>query len=72
MNRPIALNDAQMRLLQRAATTLPVEQRDKFLQQVATHLRGEPETPAVEIAISRAFATLKPVCLRDSASERGT
>ena len=65
--RPLALNDVQMRILERAARSLPVEQRDRFLQQVAAQLRGEPATPAVEIAVNRALAVMKPIYLCDDA-----
>jgi hypothetical protein len=58
MRSPLALSDLQLKLLERAASTLPVEQRDSFLQQVALQLCGQPSIPAVETAIDRALATM--------------
>ena len=55
--RPLALTDMQLTILQRAAGSLPIEQRDRFLQQVAAQLRGQPATHAVEVAVGRALAT---------------
>jgi hypothetical protein len=47
------LTDAQ--LLKRAAASLPVGERDHFLQSVATHLTGAPTDDAVIAAINAAL-----------------
>ena len=67
---PLALTDRQLAILERAAASLPVEQRDGFVQQVAAQLRGAPSIPALEVAIGRALATLRPVYLCDAASKK--
>jgi hypothetical protein len=53
--RALALSDKQRALLQRAAASLPVEERDHFLQSVATHLSGQPTDDAVIAAINAAL-----------------
>lgn len=68
--RPLALGDTQLRIVERAAASLPVEQRDNFLQQVAGQLRGAPSVPAVETAVGRALATLRPIYLCDDAGSK--
>jgi hypothetical protein len=45
--RALALSDKQLALLQRAAASLPVGERDHFLQSVAAHLTGAPTDDAV-------------------------
>ena len=50
------LSDVQLRMVERAATSLPVERRAEFLQDVASRLgEGTPSTPAVEIAVGAAL-----------------
>jgi hypothetical protein len=39
MPTPIALTDAQLRLVRTAATSLPIGKRSVFLERVAAHLR---------------------------------
>jgi hypothetical protein len=41
MTSPISLSDAQMRELQAAAATIPVELRDGYLERVAAKLQGQ-------------------------------
>jgi hypothetical protein len=53
--RALALSDKQLALLQRAAASLPVEERDHFLHSVATHLTGAPTDEAVIAAIDAAL-----------------
>jgi hypothetical protein len=43
--RALALSDKQLALLQRAAASLPVGERDHFLQSVAEHLGGAAAWP---------------------------
>jgi hypothetical protein len=45
----------QLALLQRAAASLPVGERDHFLQSVAAHLSGQPTDDAVIAAINAAL-----------------
>jgi hypothetical protein len=45
--RAVALSNKQLALLQRAAASLPVGERDHFLQSVAAHLTGAPTDDAV-------------------------
>jgi hypothetical protein len=52
--RALALSDKQLALLQRAAASLPVGERDHFLQSVAAHLTGAPTDDAVIAAINKA------------------
>jgi HAD superfamily hydrolase (TIGR01509 family) len=47
--RALALSDKQLALLQRAAASLPVGERDHFLQSVAAHLTGAPTDDAVKL-----------------------
>src|SRR5438445_12136793 len=51
--RALALSDKQLALLQRAAASLPVGERDHFLQSVAAHLSGQPTDDAVIAANQR-------------------
>jgi hypothetical protein len=51
VKRSLALNEVQLRLVQRAATHLPPEQREGFLRSVAARLGQEPSPLAVETAI---------------------
>ena len=53
--RALALSDKQLALLQRAAASLPVGERDHFLQSVAAHLSGQPTDDAVIAAINAAL-----------------
>jgi hypothetical protein len=53
--RALALSDKQLALLQRAAASLPVGERDHFLQSVAAHLNGQPTDDAVIAAINAAL-----------------
>jgi hypothetical protein len=53
--RALALSDKQLALLQRAAASLPVAERDHFLQSVAAHLTGQPTDDAVIAAINAAL-----------------
>ena len=52
--RALALSDKQLALLQRAAASLPVGERNHFLQSVAAHLSGQPTDDAVIAAIDAA------------------
>ena len=54
-DRILRLTDAQLALLQRAAASLPVGERDHFLQAVAAHLSGQPTDDAVIAAINAAL-----------------
>ena len=54
MRGSLALSEAQMRLVQRAAASLPVERRDQFLLDVAARLGDGPTRLAVEAAIGAA------------------
>jgi hypothetical protein len=51
--RPIALTDHQLLLVEQAAKTLPVSDRDEFLRGVASKLGAEPTNDAVRHAIDR-------------------
>jgi hypothetical protein len=62
----LALTDQQMRLVERAARSLPVAQRDQYLQAVAAQLAGTPADPAVEEAVNVALDRVQPVFLCDS------
>ncbi len=53
--RPLSLTDRQMRLVQSAAASVPVDQRDAFLQSVARRLCAEPSDVAVSIAVNAAL-----------------
>jgi hypothetical protein len=53
--RALALSDKQLALLQRAAASLPVGERDHFLQSVAAHLTGAPTDDAMIAAINAAL-----------------
>ncbi len=53
--RALALSNKQLALLQRAAASLPVGERDHFLQSVAAHLSGQPTDDAVIAAINAAL-----------------
>ena len=57
--RALALSDKQLALLQRAAASLPVGERDHFLQSVAAHLTGAPTDDAVIAAINAALAIVR-------------
>jgi hypothetical protein len=58
MRSPLAFNDLQLELIERAASMLPVEQRDVFLQKLALQLCGQPSIPAVEVAIDHALTAI--------------
>jgi hypothetical protein len=64
-HRPLSLTDRKMQLLRGTASALPLDQRDGFLQNVASHLTGEPSDAAVQAAVN---ATLDrtPVFLCDA------
>jgi hypothetical protein len=68
----LALTDLQLRLVQRAARSLPVGQRDSFLQAVAAQLAGVPADSAVEAAVNVALDRVHPVFLCDSAATEKT
>jgi hypothetical protein len=53
--RALALSDKQIALLQCAAASLPVGERDHFLQAVAARLTGAPTDDAVIAAINAAL-----------------
>ena len=53
--RALALSDKQLALLQRAAASLPVVERDHFLQAVAAGLTGAPTDDVVIAAITAAL-----------------
>ena len=72
MKRALALTDQQLRLVQRAARSLPVARRDSFLQAVAAQLAGTPADPAVEQAVNVALDQEQPVFLCDSKPEENT
>jgi hypothetical protein len=58
--RALALSDKQLALLQRAAASLPIGERDHFLQSVAAHLNGAPtDDAAINAALDAAAASLK-------------
>jgi hypothetical protein len=63
---PLALSDAGLKLIERAARSLPLERRDEFLRDVAARLGEAPTTAAIEAAIG-AFFERTPVFLCDSA-----
>ena len=52
--RALALSDKQVALLQRAAASLPVGERDHFLRSVAAHLTDVPTDDAVIAATAMA------------------
>jgi hypothetical protein len=54
MTRP-HLSDRQLRLVQSAAASLPVQRRDIFLKQIADSLRGAPSDSAVVQVINLAL-----------------
>ena len=66
MSCPLALSDNQVRILQRAAASLPVPQRDAFLQQVAGHLAGDPTDLAISVAINLVFDRMHQLYLCDA------
>lgn len=49
---PIGLSDRALSLVQRHARALPVDQRDKFLRDVAARLASEPSDDAVVQALN--------------------
>ncbi len=69
--RPLlSLSDRQMKFLRDAAASLPVMQRDQFLQRVSAHLFGEPTDAAFLGAVNAALDQLPTsVFLCDSKSE---
>jgi hypothetical protein len=72
MMRPLALSDHQLALVQRAARSLPLAQRDSFLQAVAAQLVGTPADHAVEEAVNAALDRAQSVFLCDNAAEEKT
>jgi hypothetical protein len=67
VKKPFALGDTQLKIIMRAASTLPPERRDQFLRDLAARLGDQPSPLAVEAAINTAL-TCVPVFLCDSAS----
>jgi hypothetical protein len=61
----LSLSDRQLRYVRAAASAVPIEQRDNFLQSVASHLPGEPSNDAVQAAINIAL-NRTPVFLCDA------
>src|SRR5262249_43975840 len=60
--RALALSDAGLKLIERAAARLPPERRSAFLSALATRLgEGTPALHAVEIAIDGALGAALPV-----------
>jgi hypothetical protein len=61
--RALALSDKQLAMLQRAAASLPIGERDHFLQSVAAHLTGvhtdDALIAAINAALDAAAASLK-------------
>jgi hypothetical protein len=53
--RALALSDKHIGLLQRAAASLPVGERDHFLRAVAARLTGAPTDDALIAAINAAL-----------------
>lgn len=62
---PLSLSDRQLELIKQAARALPVNARDRFLQDVAAHLAGEPFDAAIVQAINVALDRT-PVFLNDA------
>jgi hypothetical protein len=65
MRRAVAFTDFQLRLVERAARSLPIEARDAFLKSVADRLSGDPSDAAVNSAINVALDRL-PLFVCDS------
>ena len=64
---PLALSDAGLKLVERAAARLPPKRRSAFLNALAARLgEGTPALHAVEIAIDAALGAAVPVFLCDS------
>ena len=55
MRRALALSDAGLKLIERAARSLPVDRRDEFLRDVADRLGEAPTMLAIEAAIGAFF-----------------
>jgi len=55
---PLALSDAGLKLIERAARSLPVARRDEFLRDVAARLGDAPTMLAIEAAIGSYFERL--------------
>jgi hypothetical protein len=51
----VSLSDRQLRLVMQHAAGLPLALRDRFLQRIADHLRGEPSDSAVAAAVNAAL-----------------
>jgi hypothetical protein len=67
--RALGLTDFQLRLVWRAAGTLPLERRDQFLKDIAARLGESNVTiPAVKAAIGVALSRTTGLFLCDSAS----
>lgn len=65
---PLSLSDRQLRMVQRAAATLPVSSRDEFMRGIASHLGCSPTDDAVRMAIGAQLAINRiPTFLCDSA-----
>jgi hypothetical protein len=50
--QPIGLSDRAMSLVQRHAEALPIEEREKFLEDLAKRLAPEPSDFAVSVALN--------------------
>jgi hypothetical protein len=59
MNAPLALTDRQLRMVEQAARSLPLLQRDEFLTAVARHLAAEPTDEAVVAALNAQLDRLR-------------
>jgi hypothetical protein len=55
----LALSDAQLAMVQRAAASLPLSARSGFLHDLAARLSGQPSNDAVAIAIGLALPATK-------------
>jgi hypothetical protein len=64
---PLSLSDYQLNLIQEAARSVPLERRDQFLRNVASHLGHLPSDAAVQAAIDAQLAVNKlPVFFCDA------
>jgi hypothetical protein len=50
--KPLSLTDRQLTLVRNAARAMPVNARDQFLRDVASHLADTPSDAAVMMAIN--------------------
>jgi hypothetical protein len=71
--RLLSLTDHQMSLVRRAASALPISERDEFLRGVAHRLGGEPTDDAISAAIDAQLALNRlPTFLCDSKPQEKT